>query len=103
MEEFRDLEQIARIKEMEEAFDEAQDALGFFWDAIERYDEALPHIAKLMDYYTSGQWKKDFEDDSNGKIPSFIKRGVLSEDGIYNMILERADLFDELSELIDDE
>ena len=31
------------------------------------------------------EWKKDFEDDEKGLLPKELKRGVLSEDGIYNL------------------
>ena len=32
------------------------------------------------------EWKEDFEADEKGKLPKDLKRGVLSEDGIYNML-----------------
>jgi hypothetical protein len=33
-------------------------------------------------------WRKDFEDDENGLLPKELKCGVLSEDGIWNMLEE---------------
>ena len=54
----------------------------------ERGDFAeLEHdIAKLEAYYNSPQWRKDFEADEAGKLPKDLKRGVLSEDGLWNLL-----------------
>ena len=32
------------------------------------------------------QWRKDFEADEAGKLPQDLKRGVLSEDGLWNLL-----------------
>ena len=45
-------------------------------------------IKELSDYYGSPDLKKDYQDDEAGLLPSDLPRGVLSEDGIYN-VLER--------------
>lgn len=45
-------------------------------------------IDELKEYYDSGQWLKDYEADEQGKIPRDLKRGVLSQDGLYNLLCE---------------
>ena len=40
----------------------------------------------LAEYYTSDEWKQDFADDEAGLLPKDLKRGVLSEDGIWNVL-----------------
>ena len=40
----------------------------------------------LAEYYASNEWKQDFADDEAGLLPKDLKRGVLSEDGIWNVI-----------------
>ncbi len=35
---------------------------------------------------------KDFEADEAGKLPSDLKRGVLSEDAVYDLIIDNRDL-----------
>lgn len=45
--------------------------------------ELLP---ALSDYYSSDAWRRDFAADEAGLLPQDLKRGVLSEDGIYNLI-----------------
>ncbi|MBQ9250564.1 MAG: DUF4298 domain-containing protein [Oscillospiraceae bacterium] len=45
-------------------------------------------LARLTAYYESFQWWQDYYDDDSGFLPRGLQRGVLSEDGIYN-VLER--------------
>ena len=42
----------------------------------------------LTDYMDNGQWLADYEADERGELPQDLKRGVLSEDGLYNLICE---------------
>ena len=51
-------------------------------------------IRKLEQYYTSPEWKEDYEADEAGRLPKNLKRGVLSEDGIYNLIERYHDIVD---------
>ena len=55
-------------------------------------------LRELEAYYTGSQWREDFAADEAGKLPAGLKRGVLSEDGIYNL-LER---FREIGGLLDE-
>ena len=45
-------------------------------------------LYELTSYYENGQWLKDFEADERGELPKDLKRGVLSEDGVYNLLSE---------------
>ena len=85
------------ITALEEIFDKILQTQSAFEKAIEEYRELQPEIEKLKAYYSSKQWKDDFVSDERGEIPADVKRGVLSEDGIYNM-LERNR---EIMEMID--
>jgi len=42
----------------------------------------------LDDYYTSGQWREDYEADEKGLWPEDLKRGVLSQDALYDLLSE---------------
>lgn len=53
-----------------------------------------PEIKRLEEYYTGKYWKIDRHLDEEGKIPKDLKRGVLSEDGISDLL----DRYDELKE-----
>ncbi|MBO7473157.1 MAG: DUF4298 domain-containing protein [Ruminococcus sp.] len=45
-------------------------------------------VRQLSDYYGSAAWKRDFAADEAGLLPGTLKRGVLSEDGIYDLLEE---------------
>ena len=81
-------EDFKHISEKEEIFDKVLQTQSAFAKAIEEYRELQPEIEKLEAYYSGKQWKEDFAMDERGEIPADVKRGVLSEDGIYN-VLER--------------
>ena len=52
-------------------------------------------IGKLEAYYESPLWKADFAADEEGRFPVGMKRGVLSEDGVYDLLEEYAELDEE--------
>lgn len=80
------MEQIERIKQMERQFDRASQAVKELSAAIDKYVEVQEAIKELKAYYTSDEWRQDFADDEAGRLPKDLKRGVLSEDGIWNML-----------------
>ncbi len=43
-------------------------------------------VSALEDYYVSNEWKQDYEADEHSLLPKDLNRGVLSEDGIYNLL-----------------
>ena len=45
-------------------------------------------LGKLSAYYSSDAWKRDYAADEAGLLPKDLKRGVLSENGIYNLLEE---------------
>jgi len=55
-------ERIERVKKMEECYD------------------------ALREYMDSGLWLSDYEADERGELPPDLKRGVLSQDGLYNLL-----------------
>ena len=80
------MSQIERIKNMEEKFNKSQSAIKELNKALKEYTKVQESIRELAAYYSSIEWKKDFQDDEKGKLPKDLKRGVLSEDGIYNLL-----------------
>jgi len=76
------MESIARIREMERLFDEVRAAL----ESGKRIDELTEAICALESYYTGGQWMLDFRKDERGEWPSDLKRGILSEDAMYDLL-----------------
>jgi hypothetical protein len=71
---FYRLDRIERVERYERLFDEA---------AVSH----APEILRLLDaYYTSGQWREDYEADERGELPPDLKRGVLSQDTLYDLL-----------------
>ena len=77
---------IERISLMEGRYDELTRVLGELDKAIGEYEDLKDGLAALKDYMDSGEWKEDYEADEAGQIPSDLKRGVLSQDGLYNLL-----------------
>ena len=79
-----ELLQIERIKWMEQRFNHALAAIK---DGSAVSLKAVKEdVAELSKYYGSDLWKQDFAADEAGKLPPDLKRGVLSEDGIWNLL-----------------
>jgi hypothetical protein len=78
----------SRILEMERYFDIVQNALRKDKTMILSNWEIKEMVYALKNYQESGQWLKDFEYDERGEIPLEFQRGVLSEDGLYNFLIE---------------
>ncbi len=80
------MEQTERIKHMEKHLDRAAEAVMELSVALEKYAEAQEAIQELKDYLGSEEWRADLEADEERRLPQGLKRGVLSEDGIWNML-----------------
>ena len=79
-----ELLQIERIKWMEQRFN---NALAAIKDESAASSKAIKEdVAELSKYYGSELWKLDFAPDEAGNLPPDLKRGVLSEDGIWNLL-----------------
>ena len=65
---------IQRIEYMESLYDRARET------------GQIPR--ELRDYYENGQWLRDYEADERGELPRELKRGVLSQDGLWNLLNE---------------
>lgn len=74
---------VKRIRRMERLYDEVSAAAcpALRPDLDEK-------IRMLEDYMDSGQWLRDYESDEQGLLPPDLKRGVLSEDGLYNLLTD---------------
>ena len=87
-----------RIAYYEELFDETTKAVNDFEKAFETVKAAQNNLKKLDKYLSGKQWMSDFEAAENGKIPKNLKCGVLSEDGIYNLLEKNSELIESVKE-----
>ena len=88
--------QIARIRQMERRLDKALAAVKRLTAALDKYEAVQEDIAVLDEYYGSELWRQDLADDEAGRLPEGLKRGVLSEDGIWNLLSESKELNERL-------
>ncbi len=93
------MEQIERIKQMERHLERAQHAVRNLVKALDEYNAAEEGLNELKAYYDSEAWKQDFTDDEAGRLPKELKRGVLSEDAIWNLLEETDEIEKRMSKI----
>ena len=94
------MEQLERIKHMDDILNRAESTLSDLRKVLDDYKKMENELNELEDYYISKLWRKDFDDDEAGKLPADLKRGVLSEDGIWNVMTDRKELIDEMKKIV---
>ena len=81
-------EQIRRIQMMEEILQGAKPVLARLEAALDEFEALAEPLAALDAYYGSRDWLGDLEDDARGRLPADLKRGVLSQDEIYDLLTD---------------
>ena len=94
------MEQLKRINEMEQRMNRASTAVMELSAALDKYLEAQEALAALNTYYGSSDWKQDFAADEQGLLPPDLKRGVLSEDGIWNLLADNRELMERMKDTV---
>ena len=96
-----DAKQLARIKIMEDDFNLVKEVVRSLDEALADYEAVQRRISRLTEYQESGQWLKDFETDERGELPPYmdLPRGVLSEDGLDNLLRDVHDLHSRMQAL----
>ena len=94
------MEQIERIKTMEEHLNKAEAAVKALSDALDLYTEAMESIETIDEYLVSDEWQQDFDDSEAGRLPKDLKCGVLSEDGIWNVVDTSRELNCQMLEIV---
>ena len=87
---------VNRITEMESILDEALRRMEKAEECPKDLLDYQSEIKKLDDYYSGQDWKDDFSLDEEGLLPRDLKRGVLSEDGIYNALEHNKELMERI-------
>ena len=89
-------EQIERITKYEAMMDRVAAANAALEKALELFAKTDELSAELGRYLAGEDWKQDFYDDEDGLLPKDLKRGVLSEDGLYDVLEARRALYGEM-------
>lgn len=87
---------------MEQRLNQSIEAINQLTSALEKYRSAQESIEKLKAYLSSKEWKKDFSDSEAGRLPADLKCGVLSQDGIWNMLENSRELNTEMLQFATD-
>lgn len=82
--------QVNRIKEMEAAMERILNTMA----SHKPFTDSIQEDLKNLEHYYETEWMKDYESDEKGELPSDLKRGVLSEDGLYDLLYD-AKLYDQ--------
>ncbi len=94
------MKQIERIHHYESLLERVEQANGIMERALEAFEKVESLCEELSEYLNSKEWKKDFEDDEAGRLPPFLKRGVLAEDGIYNVLDDHRQLMADMLDVV---
>ncbi len=82
---FQPLNRAERVSFYESLFDEVRSISP---ETAASGEETRMKVRLLEEYYTSGEWQEDYEADEAGLLPADLKRGVLSQDGLYDFLTE---------------
>ena len=91
MNHFENLESAARIRritEMENRLNRIGTALKIAELCPDGLEAVREDVRALSAYFDGPLWREDFEADEAGLLPQDLKRGVLSEDGVYDLLSE---------------
>ncbi len=90
--------QTERIAYYEDILNRAEEAVSALEKALEDYLCIQPEIEALERYYTSDEWKNDYMADEAGTLPDDLRRGVLSQDAVYDLLERNSVLKKEIKE-----
>lgn len=93
------MEQLKRIQYMEQILDTCTEAVEALSTALDAYEAVQGGFQELSDYYEGPLWRQDLTDDDAGKLPQDLKRGVLSEDAVYDLLMGQKELLEQMEEL----
>jgi hypothetical protein len=93
---------ICRVEEMESRFEQLAQVVSELSAALDKYADAGESLKVLDAYYGSDEWQSDFATDEKGLFPKDLKRGVLSEDAVWNLLSDYRDLKERMQEMVGD-
>ncbi len=90
----------SRITQMEQRLNRAEAAMRMMDQVLEQYLSAQGDLEILNAYLGSPDWIADREADEAGRLSSDLKRGVLSEDSIWNLLEDNRELQERMSNCV---
>ena len=93
------MDRTERIRLMEQRMDRVSQWLETMTGALAHQAAIREDVCELSAYYESDRWMEDYAADEAGELPADLKRGVLSEDGLYNLLAKYEDFIQRLREI----
>ena len=93
-------ERYENIREMNEILTKIEAILTKAEEVLKEWKTAQPDYDRLLTYYDSEQWRKDYFDSNDGKIPYEVPQWVLTQDTIFDVIGTQFHLADEFQMLL---
>lgn len=84
-----------RINKMEVLFDELNALCDEVLCVLDKFEKNKEKFKILENYYQSDEWMQDYEADEKGLLE--MKRGVLSEDGVYDLLMKKNEIMELLN------
>lgn len=80
-----------RVEQMEKIFNSQIQLVSALRTILEQVETSQPAYLELLDYYQSSTILEDMDLADRGKFKN-LPCGVLSEDGVYNLLVDRKEL-----------
>lgn len=93
-------ERLENIKNMEKIFNELESSLKNMEKSFKRRKNLYPKFKKLIEYYDSEQWKRDYNDVNNWKLKPKWPHWILGEDTIYDYFENQRELCEDVVKFI---
>ena len=86
------MDQIDRINKYKYILNNSNQIIKNLEKTINDLNNIQSDIKSLNDYYGSSEWYQDIDDDKLGLLPKDINKGILSEDAIYNLLMNNKEI-----------
>lgn len=90
-----------RITKLESILNEGLKQADYLRKVLDSNQEQVSDLKELFSYYGSSEWHEHLDLESQGEISKHLPRGILSEDGIYNLLTDYRDLAEQMRGLAD--
>ncbi|HEM5490690.1 TPA: DUF4298 domain-containing protein [Streptococcus suis] len=80
-----------RVEQMESIFNSQIQLVSALRTILEQVETSQPAYLELLDYYQSSTFLEDMDLADRGEF-KHLPCGVLSEDGVYNLLVDRKEL-----------
>ena len=97
------MDPIKRVERMEELLNAAAKAVRHTDAALSELLLAKEGLRELEAYYCDGEWMEDFRRDEAGLFPEDLRRGVLSEDAMYDLLSDRDEVVRKMRSFLNEE